>query len=78
MKWNACTGDEMQGPDWQIGRILGIPIRVHASWLFVFSFVTWTLATGYLPDQLPGLSSVRYWAMGAIAALLLFCFGVVA
>src|SRR5687767_6134254 len=62
----------MQGPDWQIGRILGIPIRVHASWLFVFSFVTWTLATGYLPDQLPGLSSLRYWAMGAIAAVLLF------
>ena len=62
----------MQGPDWQIGRILGIPIRVHASWLLVFLFVTWTLATGYLPDQLPGLSPLRYWAMGAIAALLLF------
>jgi len=72
VKWNACYGDEMQGPDWQIGRILGIPIRVHASWVLVFLFVTWTLATGYLPDTLPGLSPLRYWAMGAIAALLLF------
>ncbi|MCC2640888.1 MAG: putative Membrane-associated zinc metallopeptidase containing domain pair [Nitrospira sp.] len=62
----------MQGPDWQIGRILGIPIRVHASWFFIFFFVTWSLATGYLPDMLPGLSQPRYWAMGGVAALLLF------
>jgi Zn-dependent protease/predicted transcriptional regulator len=62
----------MQGPDWQIGRIYGIPIRIHISWLIIFWFVTWSLATGYLPDTLPGLSAVRYWAMGAMAALLLF------
>jgi Zn-dependent protease/predicted transcriptional regulator len=62
----------MQGPDWKIGRMFGIPIHVHASWLFVFFFVTWSLATGYLPDVLPGLSEPRYWAMGGVAALLLF------
>jgi len=62
----------MQGPDWQIGRMFGIPIHVHASWLFVFFFMTWSLATGYLPDTLPGLSEPRYWAMGGVAALLLF------
>ncbi len=62
----------MQGPDWQIGRMFGIPIHVHASWLFVFFFMTWSLATGYLPDTLPGLTEPRYWAMGGVAALLLF------
>jgi Zn-dependent protease/predicted transcriptional regulator len=62
----------MQWPSWQIGRALGIPIRVHASWFLVFLLVTWTLATGYLPEGLPGLSPARYWAMGGIAALLLF------
>jgi Zn-dependent protease/predicted transcriptional regulator len=62
----------MQGPDWEIGKVFGIPIRVHASWLLVFTFVTWSLATGYLPDMLPGLSGPRYWAMGGVAALLLF------
>ena len=62
----------MQGSDWQIGRVFGIPIHVHASWLFVFFFVTWSLATGYLPDMLPGLSEPRYWGMGGVAALLLF------
>ena len=62
----------MQGPAWQIGRVFGIPIYVHASWLFIFFFVTWSLATGYLPDVLPGLSEPRYWGMGGVAALLLF------
>ncbi len=62
----------MHGPDWQIGRILGIPIKVHASWFLVFLFVTWTLATGYLPSVLPGHSAVRYWAMGGVSATLLF------
>src|SRR5215217_1649191 len=62
----------MQWPSWEIGRALGIPIRVHASWFLVFLFVTSTLATGYLPESLPGLSAGRYWGMGGIAALLLF------
>ena len=68
----GCYGDSMQGPAWQIGRVFGIPIYVHASWLFIFFFVTWSLATGYLPDMLPGLSEPRYWGMGGVAALLLF------
>ena len=51
---------------------MGIPIRIHASWFLVFLLVSWTLATGYLPDSLPGLSPARYWVMGAIAAVLLF------
>jgi Zn-dependent protease/predicted transcriptional regulator len=62
----------MTMPAWQIGRALGIPIRVHASWFVVFLFVTWTLATEYLPGALPGLSESRYWGMGVVAALLLF------
>lgn len=60
------------GPGWQIGRVLGIPIVVHGSWLLVFALVTWTLATTYLPDALPGQSVARYWGMGGMASLLLF------
>ena len=62
----------MHMPSWEIGRALGIPIRVHASWFLVFFLATWSLSTGYLPDSLPGLSTERYWAMGAVAAGLLF------
>ena len=67
-----CYGEHMALPNWKIGRALGIPIHVHASWFVVFFFVTWSLATGYLPETLPGLPAPRYWGMGGIAALLLF------
>ena len=62
----------LNAPAWEIGRALGIPIRVHPSWFLVLLFVTWALATGILPDALPGLSSPRYWGMGLVASLLLF------
>jgi len=62
----------MNMPAWEIGRALGIPIRIHPSWFLVFVFVTWALATGVLPEKLPGLSESRYWGMGVVAALLLF------
>jgi len=52
--------------------VFGIPIHVHVSWFAVFFFLTWSLATGFLPETLPGLSAPRYWGMGAVAALLLF------
>lgn len=62
----------MQVPSWEIARAMGIPIRVHASWFLVFFLLAWTLATGYLPESLPGLPPLRYWAIGGIAAVLLF------
>lgn len=62
----------MQMRSWEIGRALGIPIRIHASWFVVFLLATWTLSTDYLPESLPGLSPGRYWVMGAVAAALLF------
>lgn len=62
----------MQLRSWEIGRALGIPIRIHASWFVVFLLATWTLSTDYLPESLPGLSPGRYWVMGAVAAVLLF------
>ena len=62
----------MQMRSWEIGRALGIPIRIHPSWFLVFLLATWTLSTDYLPETLPGLSPGRYWVMGAVAATLLF------
>lgn len=62
----------MQMRSWEIGRALGIPIRIHPSWFVVFLLATWTLSTDYLPETLPGLSPGRYWLMGAVTAALLF------
>jgi Zn-dependent protease/CBS domain-containing protein len=56
----------------RIFSVVGIPIYVHASWLAVYGLLTWTLAVGYFPRALPGVSTGTYWVSGLIAALLLF------
>ncbi len=57
---------------WKIGTIMGIPIRVHFSWLIVFGLITWLLSSRYFPQVTPDLPFVSYWISGALAALLLF------
>jgi len=52
--------------------VCGIPISINASWVLIYALITWTLAVGYFPRQLPGLEPVAYWANGLLAALLLF------
>ena len=55
-----------------LGSILGIPIRLDYSWFLVFAFLTWNLAVSYYPAELGGASSVVYWVMGAVTAIMLF------
>jgi Zn-dependent protease/CBS domain-containing protein len=56
----------------QIGRIAGIRISIHWSWLVVFVLITWTLADSIFPESNPGLSDTAYVAMAVAAALLFF------
>jgi Zn-dependent protease len=57
---------------WQIGKVSGIPVRIHFSWFIVFGLITWALATQYFPHVAPELPKATNWLRGAIAALLLF------
>jgi len=57
---------------WKIATIMGIPIRVHFSWLLIFGLITWSLSTLYFPKAAPRLPELSYWVGGSIAALLLF------
>ena len=57
---------------WQVGRLFGIPLRIHVSWLIVFGLVSWSLAAGYFPAQLPDLPVWSYWTKAIIAAAMLF------
>ena len=57
---------------WRIATIMGIPIRVHFSWLIIFGLITWSLSTFYFPKAAPQLPAVSYWFGGALAAVLLF------
>ncbi|MEK6288330.1 MAG: site-2 protease family protein [Acidobacteriota bacterium] len=55
-----------------LGRAFGIPIYAHYSWLPVFPFYAWAIASGLLPREAPGLSTAQYWALGLLTTMLLF------
>ncbi len=56
----------------RLGRIAGIEIGIHYSWLLAFVIITWSLAQGYFPQVYPGWNLIIYWVTGILAALLLF------
>src|SRR5437867_3730925 len=62
----------MFGTSWHIGRIFGIPLRIHISWFLVFALVVWSLARYYFPAVLSQSPLWEYWVLGVVAALLLF------
>lgn len=62
----------MGGRSWQIGRVYGIPLKVHVSWFLVFALVAWSLARHYFPAVLLNRFAWQYWSLGIAAALLLF------
>jgi Zn-dependent protease/predicted transcriptional regulator len=56
----------------RLGKIMGIPIRIHYTLWFVFILIAWSLAVGYMPHQYPGLGAVTYWTIGIASAIILF------
>jgi Zn-dependent protease/predicted transcriptional regulator len=56
----------------RIGKIAGIDIFVHVSWLIIFILLIWSLATGWFAVLYPGWSATTYWIVSILAALLLF------
>lgn len=55
-----------------LGRIAGIQVGIHYSWLIILAFFTGALALGRFPQTHPGLPTVAYVAMGLATTLLLF------
>jgi Zn-dependent protease len=55
-----------------LGRIFNIPIGLDYSWFLIFILLTWSLASSYYPAEFRNWSTVQYWAVGAITAILLF------
>jgi len=50
----------------------GIPVRLHFTLIIAFLLISWTLATYFMPDYLPGLAATEYWIMGAAGSVILF------
>lgn len=56
----------------RLGRVAGIEIGIHSSWLVAAVLVAWSLAEGFFPANYPGWAPTTYWLVGSIAALALF------
>lgn len=55
-----------------LGKIKGIPIGIHYSWVIIFGIITWSLATVYFPSQYPDWPPVLKFGVGLITSLLFF------
>ena len=55
-----------------LGKILGIQIGLDYSWFVIFALLTWMFADSYYPDEFKHWSSLLYWLMGAVTAIMLF------
>lgn len=53
-------------------RLLGIRVTLDPSWFFIFLLVAYSLAVGYLPQQLPETGTTIRWFLGGALALALF------
>lgn len=60
------------GPGWRIGRLAGIDLAIHPSWLVIAFLVTYSLAEFQFPAQFRGWSTAAYWLVAAGTALLFF------
>jgi Zn-dependent protease/CBS domain-containing protein len=56
----------------KIGRIYGIEIRLHYTWLIVFLMVVWSVGFSYMPLQYPGQGSLIYLIVGVSSAAIIF------
>ena len=55
-----------------IGKVAGIEIGIHYSWLFAFVIITVFLGMSVYPSSYPHWSDVTHWAVGAVTAFALF------
>lgn len=56
----------------RLGRVAGIEIGIHWSWLVVVALITWSLAAGVFPETNPGLSDTTYLVMALVAVPVFF------
>ena len=56
----------------QIGRVLGIPIKLDISFFFVFALLVFLIATQILPDSVDGLGGAERWLYGLVGGVVYF------
>jgi Zn-dependent protease/predicted transcriptional regulator len=59
------------GSSLRIGRILGIPIYIHASWIIIFVLITMSLGAQFTAQH-PQWTPTQHWSIGVLTSLLFF------
>jgi hypothetical protein len=54
----------------RIGKIAGIDIDIHVSWIIILVLLTVSLATGWFPQLYPGWSTATYWLTSGLVMLI--------
>ncbi len=54
------------------GSLMGIPVRLDYTLVLAVVLIAWSLASGYMPAEYPGLSPREYWITGLLGAITLF------
>ena len=60
------------GPGWRVGRLAGIDLAIHPSWLVIAFLITYSLAESQFPRQFPGWPATQYWLIAGATAALFF------
>jgi Zn-dependent protease len=60
-----------RGSGLRIGKILGIPIYLHSTWIFIFSAITYMIASQF-KQQHPLWTDTQHWTVGVLTSLLFF------
>lgn len=60
------------GPSFRLGRLFGIEIGLHVSWLIIAFVLTYSLAAVYFPSTYRGWDRGVYWVVGGATAVLFF------
>ncbi len=60
-----------RGSGLRIGKILGIPIYLHSTWVFIFAAITWIIASQYKRDH-PNWTDTQHYAVGVLTSVIFF------
>jgi Zn-dependent protease/predicted transcriptional regulator len=60
-----------RGSGLRIGKILGIPIYLHSTWVFIFAAITYMIASQYKQEH-PAWTDMQHWSVGVLTSLLFF------
>jgi Zn-dependent protease/CBS domain-containing protein len=60
------------GSGWKVGRLAGIDLTIHPSWLVIAFLITYSLAESQFPRQFRDWTAAQYWVVAGATPVLFF------